>query len=1621
MDIKNLALDNILGTADNNDGDLVKPVKQDKRESDIAIIGMAGKVGGTTDLEDFWRLLAEGRSGMSELPDARRKDVEEFLRLSGVLNKVSQDDYLRAAFLSDIDHFDYEFFGLSKHEADMMAPEQRLFLESAWHALEDAGYGCDEIKGSNTGVFAGISNDFGESYRRLTDTLAPDASEISVVGNINSVIACRLAYLFDLQGPTMLVDTACSSSLVALHLACQSLRSGECDMALVGTVNINLVPLLLEPTTGVGVKDIKDNFATDSHTKAFDERSDGMSIGEGVLMFALKPLSKALDDGDQVHAVVRGSAINQDGQSVGLTAPNSQAQAKLIQRAWRDAGVTARDVSYIEAHGTGTRLGDPVEISGIQQAFKQATSRKQFCAVGSVKSNIGHLDNAAGLAGLAKVVLSMKHGKLPASLNFNQPNRQIAFEQSPVFINDRLSEWANEQWSTDHSQSGEAIAGVSSYGLSGTNCHVVLQSVGRQPTNSKKTDNRPKDNQRKYLLPLSAKTSSALKALVESYLSFLPKNPHLEANDLCFTAAMGRLHHRHRLAFVFSSLEQLSEQLSTYLNNEGDSPEQIINDAQDQDLNNKTHQVLETLSESAENPQQYKEKLLELADYYRQGAELNWAQVFEGKGFQGKAQRISLPLYPFAKHRCWIDTTTAGEVLSASRGGGELLNHPLLTQVLETQELSIYRTTLSAESHWELADHKVQGVYVLPGTCYVEMMLAVSAALQKQTGDTSQLDSFFCSDFESVQFLNPFIVGEQEYKELHLQLKQEADYFDIRISSQNEQGDWQEHALARLSHSVSPTQNAPSIDMQELLASVPQSVELSSQDDLDRGLEIGDRWYQSLRQSWTNAAQTEYLVELSLADHYVSELTDYYYHPALLDTAINAANHIGSDGDLYLPFFYRGLKVYRSLPGHFFVYLTRTSEAQGEVVTFKVQLLDSDGHVCATVEQYGIKKATQFEALNRPANPVHAFQVQLTTGEAQEELANLVRASSTSGAMLVIHKGTEEQVALVEFLRQKGVEPIELRQDRDDYENALSQLHESSLELSAIVYAASWQSQSLNQGNDDLHHFKNTINHLVQQKINCSGNLVVLTQQNIGDGTGGGVKEDLNPGQAAIASFVRVASLENPQLPMFCLDINISEKERIWQQLHAPAMTTQGVLKTVRQGKFLHETLTQVEGFELTSQSDEQDRFQQDSLPLRDSGTYVITGGCGALGLELAQEMAQQAKSQDISITLVLTTTRALPEPAQWQRLSQAKDTPAKLATKLEKLLIIKALGVELQCVVVNAEDKKQTQQLLQTFRGKHQSINGVIHAAGRAGDGFLINKSADELQQVLAPKIQGAWWLHELTLEDSLDFFVMYSSIASVCHEAGQSDYTAANRYLDALAAMRRQQGLPALSVAWPAWRETGIAVEYNAVNEDDAFLPINTSDALQALCRAIAAGEHMPPAVVLAQLNGTSVAEDFETLNLQCSDEVRALLDAQKMGVQKTSSETAKASKQVDLTGLTNPDEFDRMVAKVWAEVLGKSELHIDDSFNDLGGNSILTTQKYKTFERLHPGVIDMADLFTHTRLREQADVFRKALAPAVKEETTSSKEQDNQADIEQQLEEQLRQLAAGEISVEDIEALI
>ena len=521
----------------------------------IAIIGIGCRLPGAKTPEAFWQLLRNGVDAITEVPP-ERWDIDTFY---DPCPATSGKMYTRwGGFIEQVDRFEPSFFGISPREAQRIDPQQRLLLEVAWEALENAAIVPESLARSQTGVFIGMSN---ADYHRLIYKDCSGIDGYSGTGTASSIAANRLSYVLNLFGPSVAIDTACSSSLVALHYACGSLLSQESKLCLVGGVNLMLSP---EPTITFSQAQM---MAADGRCKTFDASADGYVRGEGCGVVVLKRLSDAERDGDNIQAIVRGSAVNQDGLTNGLTAPNGPSQQAVIRKALEKAGVKPAQISYIEAHGTGTSLGDPIEVKSLKAVLMQDREPDQPCWIGSVKTNIGHLEAAAGIASLIKVVLSLQHSEIPPHLHFNQLNPYIKIKNTPIKIPTSLQKWS----------AGEKpkMAGVSSFGFGGTNAHLILEEAptqvksltplaplnkgGKSKFKSEEFIERPS-----HILTLSGKSENALQELAQRYQEFLGNNSTAAIADICFTANTGRSHFKHRLAVVAESTEKLAQQLNEF-------------------------------------------------------------------------------------------------------------------------------------------------------------------------------------------------------------------------------------------------------------------------------------------------------------------------------------------------------------------------------------------------------------------------------------------------------------------------------------------------------------------------------------------------------------------------------------------------------------------------------------------------------------------------------------------------------------------------------------------------------------------------------------------------------------------------------------------------------------------------------------------------------------------------------------------------------------------------------------------------------------------------------------------------------------------------------------------------
>lgn len=610
---------------------------------DIAIIGIGLKIAGCTSLEDYWKVIENGIDSIRDFPEDRKKQVDPFVQR----RYGKEMRYSKGAYIDNISDFDYKFFRCTPKEASLMDPNQKVFLEVAWNALEDSGHLNDKIKRSNTGVFLGYSPAISESYQEMVNIVNKNDVASSIPFNVSSVTASRLSFLLDLKGPSMVIDSACSSGLVVIDTAMKYLKEHNCDMAVAGAIKLHLLPV-----------DDKDYYmgieSEDGHTRTFDGKSTGAGFGEGATAIVLKRLSDAERDHDHIYAVIKGSAVNQDGKSIGITAPNPKSQKEVILEAWKNAKIdNPETIDYIETHGTGTVLGDPIEIKSIAAAFAEFTDQANFCGISSVKSNIGHLYESAGIASVIKAVLALNHKIIPKTNNYKTVNNAIDYINSPIYINTMNRAWTYK----GHPRR----CAVSAFGYSGTNGHLVLEEYEGK-IEAGQTDNDVKNVE--YLIPFSAETLESLRFLIKAYIKNGDKINKYSCKNIGWTLAHGRKHYSYRFVIKACSTSELMEamkKIEFVLDQEENCSRlfryhKIIPDKKE---NRKDYEITELelirLSEEAEKcireDHNYYEKLTEL---YCKGADINWDLLYER--FENKII-VSLPGYMFHKTASWVDTS----------------------------------------------------------------------------------------------------------------------------------------------------------------------------------------------------------------------------------------------------------------------------------------------------------------------------------------------------------------------------------------------------------------------------------------------------------------------------------------------------------------------------------------------------------------------------------------------------------------------------------------------------------------------------------------------------------------------------------------------------------------------------------------------------------------------------------------------------------------------------------------------------------------------------------------------------------------------------------------------------
>ncbi|HVI54017.1 MAG TPA: SDR family NAD(P)-dependent oxidoreductase, partial [Luteibacter sp.] len=796
--------------------------------------------------EEFWANLSQGKDSITEIPSER---WDHTLYFDEDRSKAGKTYGKWGGFIDGVDLFDPLFFNISPREAELMDPQERLFLECVHATLEDAGYTRDNVADEgNVGVFVGVMY---EEYQLYGAQAQARGEGIAVPGHPAS-IANRVSYFSNFSGPSMALDTMCSSSLTAIHLACQSLRAGHCAVAIAGGVNVSIHPnkyLMLAQGKFISGK---------GRCESFGEGGEGYVPGEGVGSVLLKPLAQAIADGDHIYGVIKATAVNHGGKTNGYTVPNPNAQAKVIEQALREGGIDARAVSYIEAHGTGTSLGDPIEIAGLSKAFRHWTPDTTFCAIGSAKSNIGHCESAAGIAGVTKVLLQMKHGQLAPSLHSSVLNPNIDFDGTPFVVQQDLAPWPRPAH-------GTRIAGISSFGAGGANAHVVIEEYVAPVA-------EPVPGDTPAMVVLSARDGDRLRDRVEALCQRLASGDGEAAfslSDLAYTLQVGREAMEERVALVVGSLDELREKLAAFMAGEAAIDEMYRGQVK---RNNDALAGLEGDVDMAATVDAWmvKGKYGKLLELWVKGLPVDWRRLYGAV----TPRRISLPTYPFARERYWVPL---GAATSGAVQGAAAL-HPLVQRNTSSFSVQRFSSHFSGQEFF-VADHVVGGLRILPGVAQLEMA---------QRATRESVDGMAPIRLENIVWLRPAIV-DVDGLDLHIALTPQ-DAGDIRFEIYRDADDGDAVAYSHGSVVLGTneeTDSRPACDLAALRAQCGDAHLDATQcyalfDAM--GLHYGKR-FRGLDEVFVGAEGV--LARITLPSSL--PLDAYALHPALLDAALQAA------------------------------------------------------------------------------------------------------------------------------------------------------------------------------------------------------------------------------------------------------------------------------------------------------------------------------------------------------------------------------------------------------------------------------------------------------------------------------------------------------------------------------------------------------------------------------------------------------------------------------------------------------------------------------------------------------------------------------------------------------------
>ena len=1478
----------------------------------VAIIGMGLRFPGARSVEQFWSNLAGGVESVTYFTDEELDEVPPAL--------LANPDYVKARpVLENLDLFDADFFGYSPGEARLMDPQIRLFLETCWEALESSGYAVENLE-ARAGVFAGANiSTYLLALLRKPGFIESVGELETVITNDRDSLATSVSYKLNLKGPSLSVQTFCSTSAVAIHLACKSVLRNECEMALAGGVSVRV------PSRSGYLYRHGDQYSPDGHTRAFDHRAHGTVFGDGVGVVVLKRLSAALRDGDHIHAVIRGSAVNNDGSlKAGYTAPSVEGQAAVVAAALADAGVKASEISYVEAHGTATVLGDPIEVAALTQAFRQQTFLRQYCALGSVKTNIGHLDRAASVASVIKTALALEHRQIPPSLHFEGPNPDIPFDSSPFFVNAALREWTGE---------GPRRASINCLGIGGTNAHLVLEEAPAAGP--------PGESRRHQLILLSARSATALDQAATRLARHLRGTEDSELPDIAYTLQVGRKMFTHRRAVVCDSREAASAALEA-----GDGIGSTVQGPV-------TRQITFLFPGIGEHDTGMAAGLYRDEPVFREQVD-RCADLLRELGEDDPLAALPLALFV-------VEYALARLLMSWGLKPRALLGHGLGEYVA-----ACVAGVFTVEDALRLMASLGRWIEDLPDGAMVAVPLS-EEEIRPLLGEELALAALHGPGGVVVSG-PPAPVAELE-----------AGLAERGIASRRLPA-----ARAFHSHHLDPVADR----VAELVASMElgaPSVPLLSNVTgkwISRSQARDPRyWARQLSQTVRFSDAVKVLLgegeQVLLEVGPGAELTSLVHrHPecdaaraALAQPALDPS--LGQDGEdqarllatlgrLWLhgldidwrAFYKAERRVLRPLPTYPFERKSYWIDArpaastnQGESLSFAMEELVREPDVQDWFyEPVWTPAQAPEDGVRTPSAPWWAFV------DASPFAERLVERLAAQGETVVaVTTGTAYGHDGARWVLDPA-EPDHYRRLVEDL-GARAELPRRILHLWELAAGTGSVNKTLDRGFHSLIYLARALSPTRRETVEL--NVVTSGVYAVAGG------EVLHPLPATVTGPVQIVPVEYPAISVRHVDLELPEPgnpeedellDALFAEVHRPPGEREVAFRhgerLVR--SYAHRPLVKSAG--------------GSGSCWRPGGVYLITGGLGGLGLAAAEHLASTCGAR-----LVLVGRTALPPREEWDRILES-GAEQGMARRIAKVQALEDRGIEVLVLTADVADRERMREVVAVALARFGTIHGVLHTAGVPAAGLMHGKSAADFARVMAAKVQGTLVLEEVLRDVPLDFLVLFSSITAVVGGGpGQVDYCAANAFLDAFARARSGSGRRVVSIDWGEWRwndwewsMAGLPPEaLSAFRRNRERLGIDFEGGMDALERVLASDLS---SVVVSPADFTRIVEITRRYTID-------------LFLGPAADPGAGAPQGVARTAR----ELESLITDSWRRALGREQIGLDDNFFDLGGNSLLGLKVTSELQReLRREILPLA-LYEAPTVRALTAYLQPPAAPA------------------------------------------